>query len=235
MPDSIRYPRPPPSCRGHPAPTRFLRLPRLRSETRATSAATTDTPNTDEYLLPPKRNVGASLVGARGGPGAATPKQPRPIHNPPIPPPPSYRGNPVPTVGHKRGNTQTTTTQDRQAHTPSFGFPDSDRGPTRRARQYPKLPFLRTPSSPQPVFPSEAEGPETAGGTNSITHEPARPPSCRGHPVPTVGHGRAGHPLRPATLVLVVPGTPGAHGARDGRGYSHPTLIVFPDSDRGPR
>ena len=56
-------------------------------------------------------------------------------------------------------------------------------------------------------------------------------------PVP---RGRAGHPIhllrrtaRRTTSSLVVPGTPGTYGARDGRGIHH--FFVLPDSDPVPR
>ena len=82
----------------------------------------------------------------------------------------------------RAGRLRSPTTSDRQANPALLRFAGLDPVPRGQARQDPKPSFLRTPSSPQHVIPSEAEGPETVACINGAT---------RNHPRPVVGTGPA--------------------------------------------
>ena len=143
-------------------------------------------PPTSPSLLP-KRNVGALGRGRPWGAGRGyLPHTHDPFTTPRYPPLySSYRGHPVPTVG---------------------------RGRAGRIHRPPQSPDVIP--NPFTVIPSEAEGPETAAGPDSTFHERTRPPSCRGHPVPT-GRGW---------------GDTQTTNTQDRQAHT-PTSLVLPDSD----
>ena len=109
----------------------------------------------------------------RGPRGAATSHTPTTHLQPPVPPPPSCRGHPVPT-GRGRGP----------------GTLDSRNAPP---PHLPRLAGLRSGTHPFFVFPDSDRGPRGAATSHTPTTHPQPPvpppPSCRGNPVPT-GRGR---------------------------------------------